>query len=198
MSAHRNQGGPHHGSQNYLRHWCGYRAKSHAGYYDSLYGGSRSTEHHGRGNISLPPLCYPLLLLWVYLGVVGVIFQAVGETASSLGPFTPPVVALLGFTNLSYGTMLLKVGIPVALITLVPTWLCYRKFNVIHKDKEKYPVQADITSFKPPPQSQRATITFAILFLLAMVYGIMIKAGTSYVIVVMLGVGFDYRPCRRR
>jgi H+/gluconate symporter-like permease len=141
------------------------------------------------GNAIIAPIVLPIAAaVGLSPSVVGVIFQAVGETALILGPFTPPVVALLGFTNLSYGTMLLKVGIPVALITLVPTWFMLQKIQRDTKDKEKYPVQADITSFKPTPQSQRATITFAVLFLLAMVYGIMIKAGTSYVIVVMLGL----------
>ncbi|WP_198470711.1 hypothetical protein, partial [Acetomicrobium sp. S15 = DSM 107314] len=38
-------------------------------------------------------------------------------------------VALLGFTKLSYLDMLLKVAIPISLITLIPTWFMVQRIQ---------------------------------------------------------------------
>ena len=54
---------------------------------------------------------------------LAVLMQASAEEALILGPFAPPVVALLGATGLNYGAVLLYASLPVALVTLITTWV---------------------------------------------------------------------------
>jgi H+/gluconate symporter-like permease len=141
------------------------------------------------GNAIIAPIVIPIAAaVGLSRSTVGVIFQAVGETALILGPFTPPVVALMGFTNLNYGEMLLKVAIPITLITLIPTWFMLQRIQRDTKGTAPYETREDVGTFKPTAASQRATRGFVILFTVAIIYGILVKAGTSYVIVVMLGL----------
>jgi hypothetical protein len=122
--------------------------------------------------------------------VVAVIYQGVGEEALTLGPFTPPVVTLIGITKLDYGTMLTTVAIPIAAVTLLVTWFMAQRIQ--RRLKEKEPVaeaapRAELTS-EATPQSRRATNVFILLFIVLIIYGILIKAATPYVITVMLGL----------
>jgi hypothetical protein len=119
---------------------------------------------------------------------VAVIFQAVGEEALILGPFTPPVVTLLGLTKIGYGEMILFAAGPIALITLTASWFMLQRIQRRTKEINPYERLEGVERFVPTPRSKRATKTFAVLFLAAVAYGIIAKAATSYVIVVMLGL----------
>ena len=141
------------------------------------------------GNAILAPIVLPVAAaVGLSRSTVGVIFQAVGEEALILGPFTPPVVTLLGLTKLGYGEMALYVAGPVALVTLVCTWFMLQKIQNRTRDINPYEKMKDVEKFEPTSQSRRATAVFGALFIAAVVYGIVIKAATSYVIVVMLGL----------
>lgn len=141
------------------------------------------------GNAILAPIVLPVAAaVGLSRSTVGVIFQAVGEEALILGPFTPPVVTLLGLTKLGYGEMALYVAGPVALVTLVCTWFMLQKIQNRTRDINPYEKMKDVEKFEPTSQSRRATAVFGGLFIAAVVYGIVIKAATSYVIVVMLGL----------
>ena len=107
-----------------------------------------------------------------------------------LGPFTPPVVTLLGLTRIGYGEMILFVAGPIALITLTATWLMLQRIQRRTKEINPYRHLEGVERFVPTRQSKRATNTFTALFLAAVIYGIIAKAATSYVIVVMLGLAF--------
>jgi hypothetical protein len=114
----------------------------------------------------------------------------VGEEALILGPFTPPVITLLGLTGIGYGEMLLYVSGPVALITLVVTWFMAKRIQQRTRDIHPYDLPDGTVRFEPNPRSRRATLAFSGAFLAAVLYGIIIKAPTSYVIVIMLGLSF--------
>ncbi len=105
-----------------------------------------------------------------------------------LGPFSPPVITLLGLTKIGYGAMLLYVSGPVALITLAVTWLMIQRIQRKTRDTHSYPLPDATERFEPTRQSRRATVLFACSFLAAVVYGIIVKAPTSFVIVIMLGL----------
>jgi H+/gluconate symporter-like permease len=141
------------------------------------------------GNAVIAPIVLPIAAAaGLSRSTVGVIFQAVGEEALILGPFSPPVITLLGLTKIGYGAMLLYVSGPVALITLAVTWLMIQRIQRKTRDTHPYP-QSDATErFEPTRQSRRATALFACSFLAAVVYGIIVKAPTSFVIVIMLGL----------
>ncbi len=141
------------------------------------------------GNAILAPIVLPIAAtVGLSRSAIGVIFQAVGEEALILGPFTPPVVTLLGLTKINYADMLLYVAGPIATITFVVTWFNLQRIQRRMKDKNPYEVMPEVKQFVPNSQSRRATTVFVLLFLAAVVYGIISQAATSFVIVVMVGL----------
>jgi len=123
---------------------------------------------------------------------VAVLYQSVGEEALTLGPFTPPVVTLLGLTKLDYGTMLLTAALPIALVTLLVTWFMVQRIQRSTEEKmpEGMTVGKEIEAFHPTTHSSRATATFIVLFAVLIAYGIYVKAATPFVISVMLILSF--------
>ena len=123
---------------------------------------------------------------------VAVLYQSVGEEALTLGPFTPPVVTLIGLTKLDYGTMLLTAALPIAFVTLLVTWFMVQRIQ--RSTEEKMPadmaVGKEIEVFHPTAHSRRATTTFIVLFAALIAYGIYVKAATPFVISVMLILSF--------
>jgi H+/gluconate symporter-like permease len=141
------------------------------------------------GNAILAPIVLPIAAsVGLSRSTVAVIFQAVGEEALILGPFTPPVITLLGLTKIGYGEMLLLAAGPIALITLTATWLMLQRIQRRTKEINPYERLKEVERFVPTRQSKRATNVFIVLFLGAVLYGIIVKAATSYVIIVMLGL----------
>jgi H+/gluconate symporter-like permease len=141
------------------------------------------------GNAILAPIVLPVAAaVGLSRSTVGVIFQAVGEEALILGPFTPPVVTLLGLTKIGYGEMALFVAGPVALITLLCTWFMLQRIQEKTRGINPYEKMQEVESFTPTSRSRLTTTVFGVLFAAAVVYGIIIKAATSFVIVVMLGL----------
>jgi H+/gluconate symporter-like permease len=141
------------------------------------------------GNAILAPIVVPVAAaVGLSRSTVGVIFQAVGEEALILGPFTPPVITLLGLTRIGYGEMLLYVSGPVAMITLVVTWFMIQRIQRRTRESNRYETAEKMELSEPTPRSRRATAVFACAFLAAVVYGIIGHAPTSFVIVIMLGL----------
>ncbi len=141
------------------------------------------------GNAILAPIVLPIAgSVGLSRSAVAVIFQAVGEEALILGPFTPPVVTLLGLTKIGYGEMVLFAAGPIALITLTATWFMLQRIQRRTKEINPYERLENVERFVPTPRSKRATSAFVLLFLAAVVYGIIAKAETSYVVIVMLGL----------
>ncbi|HTP64460.1 MAG TPA: permease [Geobacteraceae bacterium] len=141
------------------------------------------------GNAIIAPIVLPIAAgVGLSRSTVAVIFQAVGEEALILGPFTPPVVTLLGLTKIGYGAMLLFVSGPVALITLAVTWVMVQRIQARSRETDRYEQPADNGCLAPSPRESRAAAVFVASFLAAVLYGIFSGAPTSYVIVVMLGL----------
>jgi Na+/H+ antiporter NhaC len=131
------------------------------------------------GNAIIAPIVVPIAAaVGLSRSTVGVIFQAVGEEALILGPFTPPVITLLGLTKISY----------LALVTLSVTWLMIQRIQRRTRDSHGYPPSLEAERFAPTPRSNRATAVFALGFLAAVLWGIAFHAPTSFVIVIMLGL----------
>lgn len=116
---------------------------------------------------------------------LAVLMQASAEEALIMGPFAPPVVALLGVTGLSYGSMLLYASIPVALVTLITTWIMAGKLQ------RQYPTELcehneNEARFIPTTRQTIATVVFVLAFFACVIFGLISQAKTSYVIFVML------------
>ncbi|KTD39121.1 H gluconate symporter [Legionella nautarum] len=116
---------------------------------------------------------------------LAVLMQASAEEALILGPFAPPVVALLGVTGLSYESVLLYAALPVALITLITTWFMANRLQRKYANES---CQEEDTSepFAPNKQQKRTTWLFVISFIACVIYGLLAHAHTTYVIFVML------------
>lgn len=115
---------------------------------------------------------------------LAVLMQASAEEALIIGPFAPPVIALLGVTGLSYGSMLLA-SIPIALITLVTTWIMANRLQKIYAD-ELCENEDSSEPFKPNEQQKKSTVLFVVTFILLVLYGLIVQAKTSYVVFVLL------------
>lgn len=141
------------------------------------------------GNAIIAPIVLPVAAaVGLSRSTIGVIFQAVGEEALILGPFSPPVITLLGLTGIGYGQMLLYVSGPVALITLTATWLVVQRIQLRTKESERYPEVEDDEKFEPTRRSTLATTVFVLCFMAAVIFGIIARAPTSFVVVIMLGL----------
>jgi hypothetical protein len=112
--------------------------------------------------------------------------QASGEEALILGPFAPPVVALLGVSGLSYTNMLIYASIPISCVTLIVTWYMAGKLQQQYANEQFNYDQSNTVEFIPNSQQKKTTLWFIISFVLCVVYGLLAKAGTSFVIFVML------------
>lgn len=141
------------------------------------------------GNAIIAPIVLPIAAaVGLSRSTVGVIFQAVGEEALILGPFSPPVITLMGLTKIGYGEMLLYVSGPVALITLAVTWLMIQRIQRNTRHQTPYEQPEELERFQPTRQNRRATLAFTGAFFVAVVYGIAVTAPTSFVVVIMLGL----------
>lgn len=115
---------------------------------------------------------------------LAVLMQASGEEALILGPFAPPVVALLGVTSLSYSTMLIYASLPISIVTLIVTWIMA---NVLQKQYANELFEDDNAEiFIPTKRQNITTILFVLSFIACVIYGLTAHAKTSYVIFVML------------
>ncbi|RUR11308.1 Na+/H+ antiporter NhaC family protein [Legionella sp. km772] len=116
---------------------------------------------------------------------LAVLMQASAEEALILGPFAPPVVALLGITGLNYAQVVLYAALPIALITLITTWFMANRLQ--QQYSEKLCDNGDSAEpFIPTLQQNRSTLFFLVAFLVCVLYGLLNLAKTSYVIFVML------------
>jgi xanthosine utilization system XapX-like protein len=143
------------------------------------------------GNAVIAPIILPIAAAaGLTKSTVGVLFHSSGEEGLTLGPFTPPVVTLLGLTGIAYGEMLLKAALPVAAVTLATTWIMA---NMIQKQTRglndyEISIKEGMEVFNPSGRDLRATIIFIAAFIIMVGCGMFWKAGTSYIPVVMMGL----------
>lgn len=116
---------------------------------------------------------------------LAVLMQASGEEALILGPFAPPVVALLGLTGLSYPSMLIYASIPIAFVTLSVTWIMANRLQKQFAN-ELFDEEISKERFTPSNRQNLTTVIFVLSFLACVIYGLFTHAKTSYVIFVML------------
>jgi TRAP-type transport system large permease protein len=117
---------------------------------------------------------------------LAVLMQASGEEALILGPFAPPVIALLGVTGLSYPHVLLTIALPISCVTLVTTWVMAKRLQLTYAE-ELFVIDAagEDNDFTPTKEYLRTTTVFLLGFITCVIYGLANHANTSYVIFVM-------------
>lgn len=145
-------------------------------------------------NAMITPILIPIVASFgVTPNALAVILHGAGACGLFLGPFVPPVITLMGLTNLSYGEYLVNIGLPVATLVLLTTYYTGRKVQKQYEGIETYS-QDDLNvneNFIPTPETTRATLIFALVMIGMLVYGIFAKAGAAYAVLVMLVVAFS-------
>lgn len=143
------------------------------------------------GTAILAPIVIPIAAsVGLSRSAVGTIFDAMGEEALIVGPFTPPVVTLMGLTGLSYVSLVLGVSLPFVAATLIITWFNVQRIQKNTETTQPYSAQDKVEEFTPTKESKRATTTFILLFIFAIAYGFFKSAGTSFIVIMMLTLAF--------
>src|SRR6056297_670410 len=74
-------------------------------------------------NAILAPILIPIVAaIGMTPSTLAVVFHGAGATGLFLGPFTPPVVAIMGFAGVTYPEVLFHVGLPISIIMWVITF----------------------------------------------------------------------------
>jgi H+/gluconate symporter-like permease len=127
---------------------------------------------------------------------LAVLMQASAEEALIIGPFAPPVVAILGLTGLNYSSLLIYASLPIALVTLITTWIMADRLQKQYPNELCEHNQNEDT-FIPTIRQNAATLVFILAFGACIIYGLLFNAKTSFVIFVMLFLAFitGYTSC---
>ena len=116
---------------------------------------------------------------------LAVLMQSSGEEGLILGPFTPPIVTLIGVTELSYLHIILYVALPISCVTLITSWIMANRLHKLYPNELFEPEQAG-ERFTPTRQNNLTTLVFLLGFIACVIYGLIFHAKTSYIIFVML------------
>lgn len=145
-------------------------------------------------NAMITPILIPIVASFrITPNALAVILHGAGACGLFLGPFVPPVITLMGLTNLSYGEYLISVGLPVAILVLLSTYYTGKKVQKQYEGIETYS-QEDLNineDFIATPETTKATIVFTLVMIGMLIYGIFAKAGAAYAVLVMLVVAFS-------
>ncbi len=113
--------------------------------------------------------------------------MAQGRPGFRIGPFVPPVATVMGLTGLNYSQYMKTAGLPLGLIIWVCTFFVACRTQKLTEGKVSYSGDEAVSEdFQVTPEIKRATWAFGITMLVMLVYGVAVKAGASYAIVVML------------
>lgn len=143
-------------------------------------------------NAVIAPIVIPLVAaVGITPSTLAIIFMGAGQTGLFLGPFTPPMVTLMGITGLSYPQVLLSAGLPIAVVMWAGTfWVALRnqKKTAGLESFGAEDISKNTESYVPSPNVKRATTAFLLAMAVMVGIGIVIKGGAAYVIFVMLVV----------
>lgn len=140
-------------------------------------------------NAIIAPIVIPLIAtIGITPSTLGLIFQGAGQTGLFIGPFSPPMVTLIELTGLSYGQILLYAGLPVSICMWVVTYFMARRVQKKTRGIVSFDIQnqGEVKTYVATPEAKRATFAFLISFVALIAYGIMVKGGASYAILIMI------------
>ena len=143
-------------------------------------------------NAILAPIVIPIAAAVGFTPpALAAMLHAGGAPGLFIGPFTPPVVTLTGTAKIAYVPYLLAAGVPMALVTWGTGFLMARWIQRQTEGVQAYE-ESDLIKEEHalPPQAPRATWVFVLTMAVMLVYGIYIKAGYSYALLVMLVTSF--------
>lgn len=138
-------------------------------------------------NAIIAPIVIPLVAaIGITPSSLAVVFMGAGLTGLFIGPFSPQVVTIMGLTKLTYGQYLLAAGIPVTIVCLLVTYIMANRIQNSTKGIYSYENIETINENEITKKEVRAaTYTFVIVLLILIVYGVYVKSGAAYAVVVM-------------
>lgn len=139
-------------------------------------------------NAIIAPILIPIVAsVGLTPSTLGVILHGAGATGLYIGPFVPPVVTITGLTGLTYVEFLMNAGIPLAIIVWGSTFFMACRTQKKTEGLEAYSESdAEATAFEPDQKCKNATWAFLIVMIVMLGYGLIVGAGASYAILVMM------------
>ncbi|HBX5329128.1 hypothetical protein [Klebsiella pneumoniae] len=122
---------------------------------------------------------------------VAALMMTAGSVGLFTGPFTPSTVTILSLGGLSYPDYLLYVGLPMSAVTLLAGWVMAGRIQKMTEGKLRYDVdlaekpQEDLSAAQQRRRKLSA-LAFAATIIVMAIVGVVIKAGFSFAIIVML------------
>lgn len=143
-------------------------------------------------NAVIAPVVIPIVAsAGLSSSAVAVIFQGAGVTGLWLGPFTPPMITFMEVTGLSYLQVVLYAGLPLSVIMWLVTFIYVKK--TLPKTIELYPYsEQDIIDSESAQTKNnlkvvnQATIAFLLTLFSLIIYGVVIKGGATFAIIVIV------------
>lgn len=122
---------------------------------------------------------------------VAALMMTAGSIGLFTGPFTPSTVTILKLGGLSYPDYLLYVGLPMSAVTLLAGWLMAGRIQKMTEGKLRYEVDLaektqEQASAAVSKRRKLSALAFAATIIVMAVVGVVIKAGFSFAIIVML------------
>ena len=141
-------------------------------------------------NAIIAPIIIPLVaVIGITPSTLSAVLMGAGLTGLFIGPFSPQVVTIMGLTGLTYTQYLFGAGLPVAAICWVVTYFMILRIQKNTKGVYMYEnVEKANLNYESTKETRRATSAFLLSLLALLVYGIYIKSGSSYAVVVMFTV----------
>lgn len=144
-------------------------------------------------NAILAPIIIPIAarVKWSKPAVASM-FLTAGAAGNMLGPFTPPVVTVMGVTDLNYFEYLYSAGVPMAASSWIAGFFAARWVQKRTRDSDPYSSEdmgqgaaADVR----PVATRRANVAacgFVLSIIILAIVGVLIKASFSYAVLVMI------------
>ncbi|MEG0803370.1 MAG: Na+/H+ antiporter NhaC family protein, partial [Pygmaiobacter sp.] len=138
-------------------------------------------------NAIIAPIIIPLVaLIGLTPSTMATVLMGAGITGLFIGPYSPQVVTIMALTNMSYGTYVIGVGLPVAALCWVVTFIYAQRVQKKTKGVYAYEeAEAGDLDYSATKETKRATVVFFVVMFALIAYGIMLQAGSSYAILVI-------------
>ena len=122
---------------------------------------------------------------------IALLLMTAGSVGLFMGPFTPSTVTILELGGLTYPQYLISCAIPMSIVTLLTGWFMSGYIQKWTIGKYQYDETFNTAEEESPAvqkRSKRAAIAFIGTIFVMAIMGVVLKAGFSFAIIVMLTV----------
>lgn len=122
---------------------------------------------------------------------IALLLMTAGSVGLFMGPFTPSTVTILELGGLTYPQYLISCAIPMSIVTLLTGWIMSGYIQKWTAGKYQYDETFNTAEEESPAvqkRSKRAAIAFIGTIFVMAIMGVVLKAGFSFAIIVMLTV----------